>query len=133
MRKLDISRYVIGVDDLGELKAKLAKALENGDDDALFSVASELSQAALYDVKTSIIEVLFHPDLNLPSAAILERDETAHKILHCDGSVLLEEQEWINLRIAVQTVSGFTRRDSQFIHRVLDAPKVEMDAIETKD
>lgn len=133
MRKLDLSRYVIGVDGLDELKAKLSRALENEDEDALFNVASELSKAALYDVKSSLIEVLFHPELNLPSAAVLERDETANKIFHSNNSVLLEEQEWINLRNAVQAISGFTRRDSQFIRRILNAPKVEVGAIETKE
>lgn len=82
-----------------------------------------------YEVKDSIIEMLFARDLQLSGRELLKRDELARKLSACaDGNVLLEEEEWNKLVMAVETVKGLGRPDVELVHRILEAPKIEVEA-----
>jgi hypothetical protein len=132
MRKLELSRIVVGLDNLDELKKKLSQALAGNDDVALVKAASEIAKANIYDVKASAVEVLFHQELDLRGEALLQRDDLARKIRNANGKVLLEEVEWVDLRNAINTAPGLTSHDVPFIRLVTNAPVVEVEAKEGK-
>jgi len=86
-----------------------------------------------YDVKNSMIEILFSRDLQLSAREALNRDDLARKIRDCaNGSILLEEADYSKLEKAVDTIKGFGRADVEFVRRVLDAKRVEVDAKKEK-
>lgn len=81
-----------------------------------------------YDVKNSMIEILFSRDLQLSAREALNRDDLARKIRDCsDGSLLLEEGDYAKLEKAVETIKGFGRADVEFCRRVLDAKRIEVE------
>lgn len=83
---------------------------------------------APYDVKTSLINVLFHPDLELQATELLERDKLAHKILDCsNGFVLLEDAEYGKLEDSLEVCKGLTRNDVEFVKRIREAEQVEVE------
>lgn len=133
MRQLDLSNYVFGVDNLDEIKTKALKALTENDDIAFVQATSELTKAVIYDVKSSLIEILFSQDLDLHANEIMERENLARKIHDCsDSKVLLEEEEWIHCRQAIDVVPNLGRQEVDFIHRIKDAPKVEVEVKESE-
>lgn len=80
---------------------------------------------APYDVRASIMSILFHPDLRLEAVEALERDKLANKINDCkDGFVLLEDADYKKVEEAIKAVKGFTRNDVEFVRRVLEAETV---------
>ena len=132
MRQLELSSIIVGPDNLDELKMKLSRALAGNDDVALVKVASEIAKANIYDVKASMIEVLFHQELDLRGGALLQQDDLARKIRNANGTVLLEEVEWIDLKNAVNTAPGLNRHDVPFMRLITNAPVVEVEAKECK-
>jgi len=81
-----------------------------------------------YDVRDSLIEVMFSRDLQLSARELLDRDDLARKIRDCsDGFVLLEEEEWKKLEKAVNTIKGFGKPDVEFVHRILEAEEVKVE------
>lgn len=132
MRQLELSNIIVGLDNLDELKKKLSRALVENDDVALVKVASEIAKANIYDVKASMIEVLFHQELDLRGEGLLQRDDLARKIRNANGKVLLEEVEWIDLKNAVNTAPVLNRHDVPFMRLVTNAPAVEVEAKECK-
>ena len=131
MRQLDIGSYVMGIDNFEDIKARLAKAITNDDDAEIVNLAGELKPALVYDVRGSLVEVLFHPQLDLPAKAALERDDLARKILkHPDNTILLEEAEYALITGSLNNVSGLGRNDVRFIRQVLEAPQVEVQAVQ---
>ena len=98
MRKLDITDYVVDAD----------------------------GQEVMYQVKKSIVAILFHPDLKLTAYQLLETNKLAEKISKGDDSVLLEEAEWSTLKKAIDTVKGYSMNDVEFVERVLDCPEVNV-------
>lgn len=82
-----------------------------------------------YEVKDSITEVLFARDLQLSGRELLKRDDLARKLRDCaDSNVLLEEEEWNKLVMAVETIKGLGRPDVELVRRILEAPKIEVEA-----
>jgi len=80
-----------------------------------------------YEVKDSLIEVMFSRDLQLSARELLDRDDIARKVRDCtDGQVILEEEEYNKILTAVNTVKGLGRPDVEFVRRILEAPKVEV-------
>jgi len=109
MYKVDISEYTItgrGVDkETGEIKVVTNP----------------------YDVKVSLVSMLFHPDLRLEAKELLERDKLANKINDCeDGFVLLEDADYEKVKGALGIITGFSRNDVEFVRRILEAEKAEV-------
>ncbi len=78
-----------------------------------------------YDVKSTLIEVLFAPDLRLAALETLERDDLAHKIKDWpDNTLLLEEADYQKVKAGLESLRGFGRNDVEFIRRVEKAPEV---------
>ncbi len=91
------------------------------------STDEKLAPEMVYNVRDSAVEVLFHPSLQLGGKDVLDRDDLARKIEHWpDTDLLLEEAEYTKLLAGVNAVRGLTRRDVEFVKRVLNAPQVEV-------
>jgi len=81
---------------------------------------------APYDVRASLVSILFHPDLRLGAVEALERDKLANKINDWkDGHLLLEDAEYDKLKGALDVVKGFSKNDVPFIKRITEAETVE--------
>lgn len=81
-----------------------------------------------YHVVDSLIDIMMARDLRLTGREVLARDIIARKILDCtNGHVLLEEEEWSKLNIAVDTVQGMSKPDVELIRRIVDAKQIEVE------
>ena len=82
-----------------------------------------------YDVKDSIVGLLFHADLKLSGMELLKQNELAGKILHSkDPEILFEEAEYNKIKQAINVVTGYGRNEVELVRRVLEAPAVEVEA-----
>ena len=82
-----------------------------------------------YEVKDSIVSLLFHPDLKLSGMELLKQNELAGKILHSeDPEILFEEAEYNKIKQAINVVTGYGRNEVELVRRVLEAPEVEVEA-----
>lgn len=116
MRQIDITDYIVSLPN--------PKAGEKRPDESLEPEMVDIP----YRFKQSMIEILFARDNQLNGMEILERDKLAHKIYDCsDGIILLEEEEWNKFYSALEAVKGLGRTDVEFVHRILDAEKVEVE------
>ena len=79
-----------------------------------------------YSVKQSIEMALYHPDLKLNFRDLLENDRVAQKIKKANGSILLEDDEYIRVKHAFEIIQGFRKEDVELVKRVLEAPEVEV-------
>ncbi len=83
-----------------------------------------------YDVKDTIISVLFHPDLKLNGRELILRGKLADKIEKAEKNILLEEADYKKLKDSVEKLQGFGRNELELVDRILNAPSVE---VEPKD
>ncbi|MFH2095498.1 MAG: hypothetical protein ABIJ16_07330 [Bacteroidota bacterium] len=79
-----------------------------------------------YEVKTSIVNLLFHPDLKLNAVALLEQNKLAEKILATEQEILLEEAEYGKVKQAVGVVTGLGKNDVELVKRVLEAEEISV-------
>jgi len=79
-----------------------------------------------YSVKQSIEIALYHPDLKLNFRDLLENDRVAQKIKQANGFILLEESEYLRVRLAFESIKGFRKEDVELVKRVIEAPEVEV-------
>ena len=83
---------------------------------------------AMFDIRTSLVNVLFHQKLNLGAVEVLERDELRRAIINEETDTLLvSPDDWQKLCGGVKAVDGFGQNDVEFIRRVLKADEVEVD------
>lgn len=82
---------------------------------------------APYNVKESVISILFIPELHLSAVDLLEQNKLANKINDAkDGFVLLEESEYESVAKATKTFKGFSRNDVELVRRILEAEQVNV-------
>jgi hypothetical protein len=77
-----------------------------------------------YDVRGSLSDGMYHPDLRLNSKDLFTNDRIAQKIRNSNGSVLLEDSEYERVKSMIETVTGFRKGDVEFVRRVIEAPEV---------
>ncbi|MBA7568988.1 hypothetical protein ES708_10725 [subsurface metagenome] len=81
-----------------------------------------------YSVKSNLIAVLFQRQLNLSAIELLGRDDLARKIRDCESDeILLEESEYEEIKKAVNAFRGYGKQDIEFVKRVLECPKIEVE------
>ncbi len=81
-----------------------------------------------YGVKDSILNLLFTPDLQLTGAELVKQNALALKLEEFKGDViLLEDEEYIRIKRAVEAFKGFQRNDVQLVERINNAEKVEVE------
>lgn len=104
MKKIDLRNYSIKV------------LLSNGE-------RKEIS----YNVKDSMVNILFTPELKLSGREVLQVNKLATKIEDCEeDEIILETVDYEKLSRAVDTFRGFGKNDVEFISRVLEAKDVEV-------
>jgi hypothetical protein len=80
-----------------------------------------------YYMKTSLLNLLFVPNLKLAGAALIRNNVLAMKIESCEKeSILLEEEEWGRLKTATDVHDGFGRDDVEMVRRIQEAEEVEV-------
>jgi hypothetical protein len=79
-----------------------------------------------YDVKESLVELLFSPTMKLGGTQLLKSQQVAEKILDAEDSVLLEDEEYNLIQKSVENFQGFGRREVELVKRVLEAEKVDV-------
>jgi len=88
----------------------------------------ENGEPQMFDVRSSLVNVLFHPNLKLGAVEILERDELRKDIQNEETDTLLvTPEDWEKLRAGVECIEGFGQNDVGFIRRVLEAPEVTVE------
>jgi hypothetical protein len=108
---------------LDNLPEEVREAMER----VIQGLKDELAGEATYDVKNSLIQILFAPNQGLTATEILYRDDLARKIRDCaEDTLLLEESEYEKVKTAVNAVTGFGVNDVTLIKRVIKAPAVEV-------
>ena len=78
------------------------------------------------NVKDSIINVLFTPELRLGGAEIIKQQAVALKIESSNGNVTLEDAEYERVKNAFDNFKGFNRNDVQLVERIDGAEVVEI-------
>lgn len=79
-----------------------------------------------YGIRESFVEILFNPGLKLGGAALLKQNELAEKIMKADDTILLEEEEYQRVKIAIETVEGLGKNDVEFVRRILEAQEISV-------
>jgi hypothetical protein len=79
-----------------------------------------------YEVVPSLVSALFIPALNLNARRLIENDRIARKIEQATDSVLLEESEYLCVKEAFDTFTGYKRQDAELVERVTNAPIIEV-------
>jgi|GEM_PF-1818836 hypothetical protein len=85
----------------------------------------------MFDMKRSIGNVLFIPELNLDIRAAIEHDRIARKVEAAGDEVVLEEAEYAKIKTAMDLFKGYGRKDLEFIHRIRDAPEIDANTPDT--
>lgn len=105
MRKVDLKPY--------DITQKVQANSKDG--------IQEVDAVRAYDVKESILRVLFMPKLMLMGPEIIKQEALALKIEAAnDGEVTLTETEYERLKNAVEKYPAQSRADVQFVNRILN-------------
>lgn len=84
-----------------------------------------------YDVKDSLISLLFMPGNNVNARESFKRQKLAEMIKSCqDKTILIEEGDYQKLVEAAEKIQDVGRNDVEFMHRIMDAPEVEVEKVE---
>ena len=102
MRKIDMSAFTVSVRD-GDVKNDIS-----------------------YGLKESMVALLFQPALKLNSVNLLHQDELAKKVMNAGDELLLEEEEYMRLKTALESIQGLGQNDVTLVNRIINAPEVEV-------
>ena len=79
-----------------------------------------------YNVKESILNLMFNPALQLTGAELVRQNMLAMKLEGCkEEEILLEDEEYNRIKKALDTHKGFNRRDVEFVERINNTEVVE--------
>lgn len=80
-----------------------------------------------YEVKKSIIQIMFHQELKLDAIETIKVNKVATKIEECqEDHIVLTAEEYQKITRGVDIMKGFSRHDVEFIERVKNAETVEL-------
>ena len=77
-----------------------------------------------FNVKDSVLNILFMPTLKLAGAALVKQNVLAIKIEQSKDTVLLEEEEYQRVLAAANTYPAQGRADVELIDRILNQTPV---------
>lgn len=81
-----------------------------------------------YDMKGSLISLLFNRELNLSAQQLLDMDDLGRRIRDCkDKEILLEEGDYLKIKRAVDSFNSYGERDIKLVRRVSAAPQIEVE------
>jgi len=101
MRKLDLRNY------------QWTQKVRGGDGEII-------EVTAPYNVKDSVLNIMFLPALKLQGAALVRQNVLAMKIEQCEEEVLLEEEEYGRVKAAAEAYPAQSRADVELIDRILN-------------
>lgn len=101
MRKLDLRSY------------QVTQKVRGGDGDII-------EVTAPYNVKDSVLNIMFLPALKLQGATLVRQNVLAMKIEQCEEEVLLEEEEYGRVKAAAEAYPAQSRADVELIDRILN-------------
>ena len=81
---------------------------------------SLMEVTAPYDVKDSIINLMFQPALKLMGAALIRQNILAMKIEQAQDEVILEEEEYQRVKKAIEIYPSRGRADVELVDRILN-------------
>ena len=80
-----------------------------------------------YGVKDSLLNLMFIPDLQLNGATLVKQNVLAMKLEQCkENEIILEDEEYARIKLAVDTFKGFDRNDVELVRRINEAEVVEV-------
>jgi len=103
MRKLDLKKYTISVRD------------EKG-----------VTNIIPYDFKESLIQLMFHPNLQLSGKELLKTNIVVERLIKADKEILLEEDEYNKIKSAIDNFKGFSKNEVRLVERVYNCPIVDV-------
>lgn len=78
-----------------------------------------------YQVKESMVEILFNRDLKLNGVGVIKQNQLAEKILAANSDeLLLEDEEHERVMKALSLVEGLGKNDVEFAKRIINATSV---------
>jgi len=84
-----------------------------------------IGNGQMYDVRQSIINLMFAPELRLGIRDAIENDRIARKIESAENhEVILEDAEFARVKQAFDVFQGYGRNDLELIARVQDAAEI---------
>lgn len=111
MRKLNLTNYTV--------KAKIPDQANPG---KMFDAEFP------YDFKTSILNLLFIPELQLSGAELVRQNMLAMKLENCmEDEIDLEDEEYQRLKKAIDIFKGFGRADVELVTRINEAELMEVE------
>ena len=90
----------------------------------------EKGEPVTYDVRKSLVNVLFHPGLQLDPFQVLEANELADKIRIGGDEILLSQSEYAKVLAGLKVVKGCQEADVEFVRRLINAEEVELQEAE---
>lgn len=91
------------------------------------NLAKEIECELPFFVKTSILNVMFIPELLLSNADLVRTNILAMKLEQCkEDEIILEEEEYQRLKKAFDTFRGFNRDAMELVSRINEAEMVEV-------
>ncbi len=79
-----------------------------------------------FNVKDSILNILFLPSLKLAGAALVKQNVLAMKIEKCEDEILLTEDEYQKVLMAANIYTAQGRADVELIDRILNqTPEID--------
>lgn len=80
-----------------------------------------------YDVRETLVNILLHPARKLNGSAFLKAETLSRKVMEAESFQLdLSEGDFAEIRQVVDAFQGYGRHDAEFLHRVMDAPEIEL-------
>lgn len=77
-----------------------------------------------YQIKESLVEILFNRELKLNGAGVIRQNQLAEKVLAAGDELLVEDEEYDRIMKALSLVEGLGKNDVEFAKRIIDAQPV---------
>lgn len=86
----------------------------------------KIEESISFDVKKSIVELLFIPQLKLNGSALLQQNSLAEKIQNVkEEFIVLEEEEYSRVKKSFDLYEGFDKNAVELVRRVLNAETID--------
>lgn len=102
------------------------RRIDLSDYDVEIDIPDDKVKTTPYLVKKSLVNMMYSQDIQLTARDLLDNDRVAQKIAGSNGVVLLEEEEYVRVKHALESLRGLSKQDVQLVKRVFDAPQVEV-------
>lgn len=92
----------------------------------------EKGDVAMYDCRTSLVTLLFHPALELNASQVLDASDLARKVRDAGDTLLVTPEEYDRVTASVNAAVGYGEHDVEFVRRMMNVEDVEVEEKEIK-